>query len=362
MLVVAFSLARRVARQLDLQSARARRAAAHPRHHQEIDDGLRQAVEQTVLRSPEAARAVCHLDFGEPRTFHLEQHRQKTVQAANAEESTFDAFLNDLGGDNKSPGKQADQQVASTNQDSPFAEFDAFDSPSQTEADVADKVNDETPAANPFSQDSAVAAEFAAPFDDDPFQETSRKHGFTRHNKDPWAALAKTSPPQPESDSQANAGQTFAWANSVKPQVPTASPQPEDELPVQRDEFRQVSLTRSADLNTPEPIEFSDSEPLLIPGHTDTGQGIALFEDTTAQTVEPATQISNDPFLTSVPFETAADSTGEAAATPADVAPVAATKSGGLWEWSGRTWFLLIGCLIVAFLLFAPDRQNRTNA
>src|SRR5438874_7790211 len=58
------------------------RARLHPAHDDQIGGGREHAVEEAVLRLPEAARPVAHGHLEHPIAAHLEQGRNETVEAA----------------------------------------------------------------------------------------------------------------------------------------------------------------------------------------------------------------------------------------------------------------------------------------
>ncbi|MEZ6129436.1 MAG: hypothetical protein R3C59_12200 [Planctomycetaceae bacterium] len=285
---------------------------------------------------------------------------ENAVRESPPETSSFDAFLNEA--EKNQTGSATNgttRQIAATESNSPFTGFDAFDAQPQT--DTAEDARTESADVNPFSQDAVVAEEFGNPFENDPFEETTRKHGFTRHNKDPWAALTKTDAASPEPAPQKSTSDSFAWNDSLSGHDSEVRPATNAVPATVKDtEFRQVSLTRPTELSVPKAVDISQTAPLVIPGNSTSGQRHEVFEEAAAGP-EP-THLTNDPFLTSVPFESVGDDSDQPAETVTAVAAVATTKSGTAWLWSGRTWFLLIGCLIVAFLLFAPDRKNQTNS
>lgn len=284
----------------------------------------------------------------------------RTVSQAKETGSKFDSFLNQ--------STEGEQKTASTDESSDLfpglseAFDEAFEDPSLNE---------------PYEQEPVATASLANPFAesvDAPFAETTSKHGFkTSGGKDPWAAFnesarkpAAAAPVEVVSSTHAEQRNEFNWSQpsgSRSSQTQSAFPAMDGQgfqghgEEVNHDQaFLQVSSTST--LDTQRPVDMSESMPLVIPG------GMAAdstFDNSAFQSeVQPA-PVGSDPFLTSVPvFEDVAPES----ATDVDVtaATSVATASEGLGQWSRRTWFFLIGCLIVAFLLFMPDRHNRTNA
>lgn len=263
------------------------------------------------------------------------------VSSATTEPTEFDALLSGA-----SDGFE--QAVAA---DSPSALFPGL-------SEEFDAAFEESGTAPPSEADFAdVVASVADPAVlESTFVETAQKHGFsTAESKDPWAAFGQgrsevaMSQPQPVAEPKtAAANNDFVWGRAVEsaaePAVTFNDTQSErlHETPDQA--FLQVSSTRP--LETRAPVEVSDSMPLIIPGGSSSSQ---------------PSPIHSDPFLAAVPaFDETADFPTESEVAAA--VPTVATAEGGLSQWPRRTWFLLIGCLIVALLLFMPDRHNRTNA
>lgn len=215
--------------------------------------------------------------------------------------------------------------------------------------------NSDAPQVPKSSQANVVVTKSNDEMFDAPFVEVAEKHGFSRDGgKDPWAVFAQRQSTETVAEAVQPAAQElkaksengFTWGLGVnsapvdnEPEFPSSARQSHGSNGFQDPAFLQVSSTR--------PLETT---PLMIPGGSVT--------DTSTQPAE----FSNDPFLTSVPmFEATTGGTsveGESAAA----IPTVAASPGGLNQWSRRTWFLLIGCLIVALLIFMPDRRNRTNS
>ena len=283
-------------------------------------------------------------------------------KSAAAVGTKFDSFLN---GTTPQPQKQ---ELTSDDSSS-----DLFPGLSEAFGDAFDDSAVET------SGDTEVAAATnnTSPFDDtinDPFVETSRKHGFSNGKpEDPWAAFnrAKSSanPVVTNEESSSGVSSGFNWTPADNTNNADSSFAAMDDHAVRGpgtqpdfdDSFLQVSSTHS--MNT-QPVELSDSTPLVIPGTVSSDSSFPdepHHESQMQQTVQHE-PFGSDPFLTSVPeFD---ETLNQSDTEVVDVAavPATATASGGLLQWSRRTWFLLIGCIIVGLLLFMPDRHNRTNA
>ena len=277
--------------------------------------------------------------------------------------SRFDAFLSDAtaGAESRTASMFSLDLFPDVHED----QSQGFDAP-----ETAPPKDTQRNAKNPFSESTAIAKQI-----DSPFEETSRNHGFTAGKQDPWAAFDNSR------------GSSWTADHSVEP-----SP-PEDEIvwnnePLTVDDgdsnpfaameieaaagaadgtrdsvFQQVSSTRPVDVRRA--VDVSESAPLIIPHAEalDTRPPQDFNNWQSGNEFAPQTStVTSDPFLTSVPQSDPPVDLAAEVADPGAVAPIAANQSGGIGQWSRRTWFLLIGCVIVALLLFMPDRHNRTNA
>ena len=214
------------------------------------------------------------------------------------------------------------------------------------------------------TQDSAV----------DPFQLAARKHGFTEVPlQDPWAAFKKQEDDAAESNSDvesknAASDDQFFWGDQTQTSQPEAFPVAE-------------IATGSPDISPPmpvfQPVSSSDWPSGVTGGaqlSTDLSAGLTLptssapqpvpngdLEQFAATTAEPASW-TEDSFAVSDPTD--ADFADAFGATMAAAAPQAKTGSSvtATSGWPMRTWIFLIGFAVVAYLLFAPARQNRPKA
>jgi len=210
---------------------------------------------------------------------------------------------------------------------------------------------------SPFGRQRKSVADEAA----DPFAEASTKHGFEEvQHRDPWASfrgsnVTKAMSWSMEDSAKSVSNEQVVWGASESPR-PTPdfdeAAAAEGSAPV----FTQVSSSSSAANNQRAGYSQSYEPALVIPG--------VLLESMTfeqspapveANELEPSS-LESDPFFTSIPQAIPVSS--EALAIDANGSMAASGSSGG---WPIRTWFFILGCIIVAFLLFMPDRQNRAN-
>ncbi|MEZ6122732.1 MAG: hypothetical protein R3C49_06085 [Planctomycetaceae bacterium] len=210
-----------------------------------------------------------------------------------------------------------------------------------------------------------------SPFGDVPFQTAAQQHGFTSSHSNPWDAFKTASlPGSPEHgvNSGARSGENrssdgFTWAHQ-KEQATGFDVSSRDsvgiaEQPTFQDPFTTVSQSSSATS-----AHSSDPTQSLPTG------GLLVIPETPA-VAERSEPVRVDNSLSALlnsapdPWEDKAVSGTELAmdeATGDDVsASVTVAGTSGRLGISRRTWFLLIGLIIVAFLLFMPDRHNRAN-
>lgn len=288
-----------------------------------------------VREQADATPVVADVKKEAAKVFH-------TASAAKTVTNEFDAFLNETAG-------SFEETVVADAPDAFFPglseEFDAAfeqrDEADPAEADFADKV------------ESIPNTDFV----ETTFSESAKKHGFAEgESKDPWAAFgqgqaaAVTPRPNAKNTEVVKAQNGFVWGRAIetvvadKPAFTLDNPQPQDLNDVPNHGFLQVSSTRP--LETRSNVEVSHSMPLMIPDSPSSYQSAS---------------VQNDPFASMPSFEETTEGFPAEIEVAAAV-PTVATAEGGLSHWSRRTWFLLIGCLIVAMLLFMPDRNNRTNS
>jgi hypothetical protein len=214
------------------------------------------------------------------------------------------------------------------------------------------------------SQDSAV----------DPFQQAALKHGFTEVSRqDPWAAFNKQEGDGARNESDverknAAGDDDFFWGDQTQTSQPEANPVAEN-------------ATGNSDISLPQPVfqpVSSSDRPSRVTGgaqlSTDLSAGLTIpisaapqpvpdvgFEPLAATAAEPASW-TEDPFAASDPTD--ADFADAFGATMAAAAPEAKTGSSvtATSGWPMRTWIFLIGFAVVAYLLFAPARQNHPKA
>lgn len=210
----------------------------------------------------------------------------------------------------------------------------------------------------------------------DPFQVAARKHGFDDvQQQDPWAAFTRqsgndaTKPDISDVATQESAeSDGFVWGRqSQTPQSETSAVSetvPEDfetspPVPV----FQQIStsdrparVTGGAQLST----DFSAGLTIPTPPAPQpvTSDDFAQFAATTTEQ-QPRTERPLD-FTEPAgsDFEDAFDASLIGAGLEAKTGSSVTAADG----WPSRTWIFLIGFAVVAYLLFAPARQNRPRA
>ena len=198
------------------------------------------------------------------------------------------------------------------------------------------------------------------------FADAAEKHGFNvSQSQDPWAAFNRT---QPAASDKSSRHSDFSWASQS---VENAAFDPASAAQEQADSnpfssngmgltqvssedvapaspFTSVSASNSADDDST--IQQQPSQ-LVIPDANTTPQIVPVETDDSAS--------GSDPFFDSSLSENPQVSLDPEAGT-ADAALAAPAVTG--FRWTPRMWFLLIGCVIVAILLFLPDRQKQANA
>lgn len=184
------------------------------------------------------------------------------------------------------------------------------------------------------------------------FEVARRNHGFVEpQDNDPWSAFR---------DSQAKPvtvgePEGFSWVDR------------NDSAPTPRPEA--VASVTGSDATAFHPSEFVESTafaPEVAEQDAAEENPGPEFDDTllipTSQP-NPETQNSDPTAAEASETDPFADLMAEAekteSAEQSDEEPVE-TAAG--FSFSTRTWFLLLGCVIVGLLLFMPDRQKRTNA
>ena len=195
----------------------------------------------------------------------------------------------------------------------------------------------------------------------DPFAEASGKHGFEEvRNKDPWASFNGSSlnsgmpwSARPSADESANA--ESVWSDSASPR-PTPNFEVSSASAERPPVFTQVSSSSSASNNQratfSQELEATLVIPSLVPESNPFGPDAGMEHVEEPQPVS----LDSDPFFTSIPQATS--SSAEELLMEETANPVVAVTNTG---WASRSWFLILGCVIVALLLFMPDRQNRAK-
>ena len=343
--------------------------------------------------------------------------------AATGQQSFADFIANRDGKDAKSASNEAQSgltdAIADTGQANPFAAEPAiatagnatklsdFDRLMNQPSNAASELGSETPVKDDFSSnlfpelDQLIADGGVGPAENgqeldaspeatiqnpsgpefetresaaDPFQVAARKHGFDDVQKqDPWAAftrqdgndapnisdVATQKSAEPDGfvwgqQSQTPQSETLAVSETVPEDFETSPP-----VPV----FQQVStsdrparVTGGAQLST----DFSAGLTIPTPPAPQpvTSDDFAQFAATTTEQ-QPHTETPPE-FAEPAgsDFENAFDATLIGAGPEAKTGSSVTAADG----WPARTWIFLIGFAVVAYLLFAPARQNRPRA
>lgn len=199
------------------------------------------------------------------------------------------------------------------------------------------------------------------------------EQGFSQtEDDDPWAAFRQTQADYDlatgdgtEKTASAVPEAEFAWANA--PQTHNPQPLPEGFSITDSDTeafdaaglvtndvspFSNVSAT-AVDSEPASPFHIPDPQGLVIPAGGTQPAPVTLDDGDLFSSANSGADLQDDPFA-------AADESAGFGSTAFPALPSATpSASTGI---STRTWFLLLGCLIVALLLFMPERQNRRSA
>jgi hypothetical protein len=210
--------------------------------------------------------------------------------------------------------------------------------------------------------------------DMDPFQVAARKHGFDEvQQEDPWAAFTRQDSNDTASTNEIASRDTaapegFSWGHqSQTPQTETftvseTAPENVDLSPPQP-VFQQVSAPdRSSRVTGGSQLSTDLSEGLTIPTspapqalpNSDFEQFAATSTERVPQTEAPLAFPESADTGFDEAFDAALIGAGPDARTGSSV-----TATEG---WPTRTWIFLAGFAVVAYLLFAPARQNRPRA
>lgn len=212
-------------------------------------------------------------------------------------------------------------------------------------------------AASAFEQAMEQTQDEPAELTHDPFSLASQKHGFGPLGKqDPWAAF--------DSDEH---GDAISWA---------VGPEKTDEEPgfdwgqPPATEYPGIAKTDTEFTNDSQFMQVASSTTTHdFDSHTDSSTGSLVIpvpaevsQPTSSFTIpEPvATPAQDDFFGDAEDFQLSEVSIEDAETPEAETSG----SSGGLAAitgWPTRTWFFLLGCILVAVLLFLPNRQKQDN-
>lgn len=236
-------------------------------------------------------------------------------------------------------------------------------------ADVSDSSFDFDPPAadnefdNGFTEVNADAIVQKSAVEEDPFSLASEKHGFKPLNtKDPWAAFENSTATTrdvawgDETASVAKSESEFAWGQS-NPTTDFDDVLNSDSFAANDRAFRQVASTSIVQedasirqASAPQSLVIPFSEPAASYGgdFAEMGSSGDLMDDPffSAASGEELSEVPTD-------LETVTDGDAEASGNVGGPATILG--------WPTRTWFFILGCAILAILLFLPNRQKQHN-
>lgn len=190
----------------------------------------------------------------------------------------------------------------------------------------------------------------------DQYSMASEKHGFGPLGKqDPWAAFDSDSGSGHDEVSWADSSQKkeeaagFNWGqtpvsdheNTTKQSAPPAdSPFMQVASTQTSHDFGQETESNTGALVIPVPAQLTESD-----------SGLTIPEPGPAPTADDFFGSAEDFELAEVPLDEV-DQTEDSGTTGGFAA---------ITSWPTRTWFFLLGCILVAVLLFLPNRQKQDN-
>ena len=235
----------------------------------------------------------------------------------------------------------------------------------------------------PASDTGAVAVASANPFAEAESRASDTPAKETADEADPWAAFREGQQAVAKVNSGADAFTTataagaseFDWANRSTSEESAAAKAPASFANATASDFGSSSSSDSSPFSTASATNVTSTSDstrssggLVIPPRTT--QQVSSSSEATAETVQPVFDDSQaGPFAANATATDGDDLFAQAddelfAAATADAGPEVATAGAGtsaFQGWSTRTWFFLLGCIIVALVLFMPERQKRTN-
>ena len=261
----------------------------------------------------------------------------------------FDSLMSGL------ESEQDEPETAVDPASEPFPELETMFTERPSENEVALDSPAEDSAASAFELAMNSIEDETGDLTHDPYSLASQKHGFGPLGKqDPWAAF----------DSDVT-GDEISWAvgsekkdeetgfNWGQPPVSEYESAARNEAPSSSDsQFMQVASTTTSHDFAVEAESNSGSLVIPVPAQVaESGPSFTIPEPAAAPTEEDFFGSAEDFELAEVPVEE----------TPGSAVSGSSGGLAAITGWPTRTWFFLLGCILVAVLLFLPNRQNQNN-
>lgn len=274
-----------------------------------------------------------------------------TLNSEPAEDERFDFDSLMSGFDSE----QDEPETAAAPASESFPELDTMFTERPSESEVSFESSTQDSVASAFERAMNPTQDETGDLTHDPYSLASQKHGFGPLGKqDPWAAF----------DSDVT-GDEISWAvgsekqdeetgfNWGQPPVSEYESVAQNEAPSTSDsQFMQVASTTTTHDFAVATESNSGSLVIPVPAQVvESGPSFTISEPEAAPTADDFFGSAEDFELAEVPVEETTDSE-------------VSGSSGGLAAitgWPTRTWFFLLGCMLVAILLFLPNRQNQNN-
>ncbi len=219
-----------------------------------------------------------------------------------------------------------------------------------------------TASTNPFATEEATNSTAEPLAEDDPwaaFRNNQQAVAAVTSTKNGFAAGEK---PQPQPFNWADSSNTGRTEESKSDSPFSNATATDSSTTVEKSPF----TTASASTVMTDPANQTSTAGLVIPPVATQQVSFASSDDANRGTAFDDSQ--TDPFTTGGATSAGDDLFAHAddelfAAAAADIATEAtvATDSATFQGWSTRTWFFLLGCIIVALVLFMPERHKQTN-
>lgn len=281
----------------------------------------------------------------EPADTSFEEFFADTAQPEDTQEAEFEESF------------AFSEEPTTSEQESGFEEFMKSHEPSSTGTDVWSQLNSESNSADVFAAAAEAEQNSTAPehvFNDD-FHRTVSSHGFTE-NSNPWANVS--SPTSTNSGIDVAATESGIKASSSRLSASPNGGNPADAF--DNDPLRNQSTPQSpfvpVSQSTSANSSGTTSPGLIIPASDSTT--FFEFEDQSpaVQQISATNSGADLPTMAIQSTNGTSDSPTLIASDTEGLAVQSEVSSGG---WPRRTIFLIIGCVLIAGLLFLPERQKR---